>query len=59
MAYSVTELAWGLLMFKDAYKDSQQLDIMYDSIKWPLDYLLRCHVSANVLYGQVLKHLEF
>jgi len=54
MAFSVTELAWSLLQFKDAYADAGQLDLMIDSIRWPLDYLLRCHVSPNVLYGQVL-----
>lgn len=53
MAYSVTELAWSLLLFSDAYSDAGQLDIMYDSIRWPLDYLLRCHAAKNVLYGQV------
>lgn len=53
MAYSVTELAWSLLLFSDAYRNAGQLDIMYDSIRWPLDYLLRCHAAPNVLYGQV------
>ena len=57
MAYSVTELAWGLLKFKDAYEDAGQLDYMYDSIRWPLDYLLKCHVDDNVLYGQVREHV--
>ncbi|KAH3862175.1 hypothetical protein DPMN_025141, partial [Dreissena polymorpha] len=53
MAFSVTSLAWGLLEFKDAYSDSGQLEYMYDSIRWPLDYLLRCHVSPHVYYVQV------
>ena len=53
MAYSVTELAWGILKFKDAYESAGQLDYMYDSIRWPLDYLLKCHSENNVLYGQV------
>ncbi|KAL4220777.1 hypothetical protein ACF0H5_019045 [Mactra antiquata] len=53
MAYSVTALAWGLLEFKDAYNDAGELDHMYDSIKWPLDYLLKCHVAPNELYVQV------
>ncbi|XP_053379200.1 endoglucanase F-like isoform X2 [Mercenaria mercenaria] len=53
MAFSVTSLAWGLLEFKDAYYDAGELDHMYDSIKWPLDYLMKCHVSPNVYYVQV------
>jgi len=53
MAFTVTELAWGLLEFKDAYDDAGQLDYMYDSIRWPLDYLLRCHTAPDELYGQV------
>jgi len=53
MAYSVTSLAWGLLEFKDAYVSAGQLDYMYDSIKWPLDYLMKCHVAPNEFYVQV------
>lgn len=53
MAFSVTSLAWGLLEFKDAYEDAGELDHMYDCIKWPLDYLMKCHVSPNVYYVQV------
>ena len=56
MAFSVTSLAWGLLEFKDAYYDAGELDHMYDSIKWPLDYLMKCHVSPNVYYVQVCEN---
>ena len=53
MAFSVTSLAWGLLEFKDAYDDAGQLEAMYDSIKWPLEYLLKCHTKDDELYVQV------
>ena len=53
MAYSTVILTWGLLEFKDAYEASGQLQWMYESIKWPLDYLLKCHVADDVLYVQV------
>lgn len=53
MAYSVTSLAWGLLEFKDAYVDAGQLNYMYDCIRWPLDFLLKCHVTQYEFYGQV------
>ena len=53
MAFTVTSLAWGLLEFKDAYANASELDHMYDSIKWPLDYLLKCHTDDDEFYVQV------
>ena len=53
MAWSTTVLAWGLLEFEEGYKVSGQLSHMRDSIKWPLDYFIKCHVESNTLYGQV------
>ncbi|CAL1533203.1 unnamed protein product [Lymnaea stagnalis] len=53
MAYTTTILAWGYLMFGDAYKAAGQADYLLDSIKWPLDYLLKCHTKPNELYVQV------
>lgn len=53
MAYSTTVLLWGLIQFKDAYQKSHQLDYMYDSVKWPLDYFIKAHVSKNEFYVQV------
>lgn len=54
MAYSTTVLTWSLIQWKDAYEHSGQLDAMYDAIKWPLDYLLKCHTGSNELYVQVI-----
>ncbi|KAK6177432.1 hypothetical protein SNE40_015535 [Patella caerulea] len=53
MAYSTAILAWSLLEFKDAYQKSGQLENMYDSIKWPLDYFLKAHTGKTELYVQV------
>ncbi|KAK7471380.1 hypothetical protein BaRGS_00035986 [Batillaria attramentaria] len=53
MAWATVVLEWGLLEFKDAYEASGQLDWMYECVKWPLDYLLKCHVADDVLYAQV------
>jgi hypothetical protein len=53
MAASVTTLAWGILEFGQAYTASGEFDNALDSIKWPLDYLRKCHTQDNVLYGQV------
>ncbi|KAJ8305940.1 hypothetical protein KUTeg_016485 [Tegillarca granosa] len=52
MASSTTLLTWGLVQWKDAYVSSDQLDNMYDSIKWTLDYFLKCWKNDK-LYGQV------
>ncbi|XP_055958520.1 endoglucanase E-4-like [Patella vulgata] len=53
MAWSTTVLTWGLIQWKDAYEKSGQLDYMYDSIRWPMDYLMKCHSKTNELYVQV------
>ena len=53
MAWTTTTLAWGLIEFRDAYVSTRQLDFMLDSIKWPLDYFIKCHVSGTQFYGQV------
>ncbi|KAK3581335.1 hypothetical protein CHS0354_016178 [Potamilus streckersoni] len=55
MAASTTVLTWGLIAYMEAYQDSGQLDHMYSCIKWPLDYLLKCHVSKFEFYVQVGK----
>ena len=53
LAWTTSTLAWGLVEFRDAYSSTGQLDIMLDSIKWPLDYFIKCHVSDTQFYGQV------
>uniref|UniRef100_A0A2C9JIX1 Endoglucanase n=1 Tax=Biomphalaria glabrata TaxID=6526 RepID=A0A2C9JIX1_BIOGL len=53
MAYSTAILAWGYLMYADAYKAAGQDTYLLDSIKWPLDYLLKCHTKPDELYVQV------
>ncbi|PVD35385.1 hypothetical protein C0Q70_02347 [Pomacea canaliculata] len=52
-AWSTVILTWGLLEFRDAYEAAGQVEWMYDCIKWPLDYLLKCHSSDNVVWVQV------
>ncbi|XP_070208106.1 uncharacterized protein [Littorina saxatilis] len=41
MATAVTLMLWGLHKFKDGYAHAGQLDLMYNSIRWPLDYFLQ------------------
>ncbi|KAK7481405.1 hypothetical protein BaRGS_00027361 [Batillaria attramentaria] len=40
MAGAMTMLLWGVDRFKDGYQAAGQLDKMYDTVKWGLDYLL-------------------
>ncbi|MEL7034214.1 MAG: glycoside hydrolase family 9 protein [Cyanobacteria bacterium J06592_8] len=57
MASSMTLLSWGVMEYKDAYRQSGQLDEALDAIKWGTDYILKAHVSENgstqAFYGQV------
>lgn len=53
MAFTVTILAWGAINWPEAYGAAGQLDEVRNAIKWSTDYFIKCHVSENVLYGQV------
>lgn len=53
MAASTTLLGWSLFQYKDAYQASGQLEAMYDCIRWPLEWLVKCHTGQNELYVQV------
>ena len=53
MTFSTTLLCWSLLEFPEAYNKSGQLDYMYDSIRWSLEYFVKCHTADNELYVQV------
>jgi hypothetical protein len=46
-------LAWGILEFRAGYEAAGQYNFALDSIRWPLDYFIKCHVSDNEFYGQV------
>ncbi|ESO91179.1 hypothetical protein LOTGIDRAFT_105269, partial [Lottia gigantea] len=54
MASATTLLLWGMERYKDSYVATGQLDKMYDSIRWPLDYFLKCWIpEKNYYYYQV------
>lgn len=55
MAWSATNLAWGLIEYRDAYIAAGQLSYMEDSLKWVTDYFLKCHSAPNTFYAQVSK----
>lgn len=55
MSEAVTVLALGVSQWKDAYVSANQLEHMYDSIEWPLDYFMKCWPSSHdIYYAQVI-----
>ncbi|XP_046331999.2 endoglucanase E-4-like isoform X1 [Haliotis rufescens] len=50
MSSSAFILAWGLSVWKDGYTAAGQLDQMYDMLRWPLDYFLRCWIPSKEEY---------
>lgn len=57
MASAMTMLGWGVVQYRDAYRQSGQLDEALDAIKWGTDYLLKAHVTdskgTKEFWGQV------
>lgn len=53
MAFATTVLAWGAVSWPEAFNIANQLDEIRKTIKWATDYFIKCHVSHNVLYGQI------
>ena len=53
-AAAITVLAWGGISYKDGYKSAGEYDNLLDAIKWGTDYFIKCHVSDNEFYGQVI-----
>ena len=54
MAYAMTVLAWGGIAYPGGYTNSGQTSYLLDAVKWGTDYFIKCHVSPNVFYGQVI-----
>ncbi|MBB3698905.1 glycoside hydrolase family 9 protein [Flammeovirga yaeyamensis] len=53
MAFSVTALAWGVVEYEDAYRQSGQLDVMKRNLRFVTDYFIKCHTGPTEFYGQV------
>nr|AMH40362.1 glycoside hydrolase family 9 [Extatosoma tiaratum] len=53
MAFTTTVLSWSVLDHEKAYTKAGVLGDSHKAIKWATDYLLKCHVGENQLYGQV------
>jgi hypothetical protein len=52
-AHAVTILCWTQLEYATTLNANYQKDNLIRNIRWAMDYLLRCHPSANVIWGQV------
>lgn len=61
LAWTMANLAFSMLEFRDAYVASDQWDVAMRSMRWGIDWLLRAHLKAsdnpadNVFVGQVWK----
>lgn len=53
MAWTATELAWGVLQFGDGYKAAGQYDAMLRNLRFVNDYFIKAHTAPNELYVQV------
>jgi len=52
-AMSTTALIWSAIEFREAYAAAGELNNVLDSLRWPLDYMIKAHVGTNNFYGQV------
>nr|BBJ26603.1 GH9 cellulase [Xylophaga rikuzenica] len=54
MAWASWVLNYGLVAFPDAYEATGQTAMACDSVRWPLEYFLKCWIpSENKFYAQV------
>lgn len=54
MAFSAHVLAYGLNRWKDGYSSSNQLQNMYEMLRTPLDYFMKCwRPQSQEYYAQV------
>ena len=55
MAYTTTVLVWGIIKYRDAYREAGQYQYALDSIRWATGYFIKCHPDMYELnlYGQV------
>jgi endoglucanase len=53
MSASVTILAWGGIVYRDAYIKGGQYEVLQNNLRFVCDYLMRCHTADNEFWGQV------
>ena len=47
MSQTATALIYGLVQFEKAYANAGQLGFMRESVRWVLDYFIKCHRSPS------------
>jgi len=52
-AAAMTMLAWGMVEFSKGYEIAGQHKYGLDTLRWGMDYLMKCHTKTNEFYGQV------
>jgi len=53
MASAMTVLAYGGIMYPEAYNDAGQFSYLQSSVKWGTDYFIKAHTGPNEFYCQV------
>ena len=46
-AYTITQLSWGVVEYRDGFEKVGELAEALQTIKWGTDYLLACHSSPS------------
>lgn len=54
MAFTITSLSWGALVYTKELQATGELDNVRAAIKWGTDYFLKASSRRNRLYVQVL-----
>jgi endoglucanase len=57
-AASSTLIAWGLATAPDGYERAGLLKRGLECLRWASDFLIKCHVKPNELYGQVISSYQ-
>jgi len=52
-AAAMTMLAWGMVEFSEGYKFAGEYKYGLDTLRWGMDYFMKCHTKPNEFYGQV------
>lgn len=52
-AVSMSFLAWGLIEFKDSFRNAGQEEYLKDTLKWGTDFFLKAHYDDNKFIAQV------
>jgi hypothetical protein len=52
-SWALAVLAWQVIEFGDGFRAAGQMSEALDNLRWGADYMMRCHVSENIIIAQV------